>query len=182
MPLMATIGTAYKVRENWTLAGDFEFRLFDGKKINVRTRYEIVPGAEDIETFEEVDPLWKNAWSIRSGTEYVWQTGNRIFPAVPLRAGFHTFQLPAPDIGLDTLVSTDPLQPETTLIPTLSAVQAFGFSLGTGVKWSQIQLDIGYTLTSYNRDALARRLDGDYFLVEQKSRQHLLRFQFTGVF
>lgn len=139
-PMILGLGLGYKATPSWLLAFDVEYRPYSGGKINRRDELELVPGGTNIEYFTEFDPLWNDVWSIRAGTEYVWETGGRLFPAIPLRVGLGWVQLPEPIIGVE-------LQGGDVVLTTSSA-SITKYSFGTGVRWAQIDLDLAYEKSS----------------------------------
>jgi long-subunit fatty acid transport protein len=156
MPLMVNLGLAYKFSENFLTALDVSYRKFSGAKVQVRDSLFIDPGGKNIEFFTEVDPKWKNVFTVRAGGEYLKETG---IGTIPLRTGVGYIPLPAPNTDSKGQV--------------LSQARGFAFSLGTGIHWSQIHLDWAYTFN-------AAKLEREGF--EQKSRNHHFNFTFTGYF
>jgi hypothetical protein len=161
-PMTLGLGVGFKARPNWLASADLEYRSFSGCKLNFRDSLELVPGGTNIEYFSEVDPQWRNTLAIRLGTEYVWTTGNALFPTVPLRAGLGWIQVPEPDV-LSGGVGVD--QNQHIVYNNIDAATAslVRWSLGTGVRWSQIHLDFSYESYSLDQEnmALAREWSVD---------------------
>ncbi len=160
IPVQVGAGVAYRPNPNLLLALDFEVRPYSGSSLKMRDSLRIIPGEKDQEYYTEYDLQWKDVFVIRTGGEYLWQTGYRAFPVVPVRAGFGYIPIPAP--GHDTEGRSK----------SLSAVSV---SLGTGVRWAQIHLDAAYTYT-----VLDRELFGS--LEEHKNNNSHFNFTFTGYF
>ncbi len=159
MPWIIGFGFAYQATEKLLLAADAEFRAFAGGKMLARESILINPGGENIETFIEYDPRWNNVLTLRLGSEYLVDTRAG---QVPLRLGVGI--CPMPD---DNTFSTG----------EVSTPNRYSLSLGTGLHWSQISLDLTYSLST---------MDYHYFdgVVQQDFtyRNHRLNFGFTGVF
>jgi hypothetical protein len=171
-PLVIGGGVAYKIREQWLVAADGEFRAFGGGKVNVRDSLQLVPGGTTLEYFTEYDPLWNDAWVFRLGTEYLWNTGLRLFPTVPLRAGFGYVQIPSPNVESANLEMVDGVP---TWVPETSRASMTRFALGTGVRWAQIHLDLSYETWTLDQHENA-------FVQEKSVDNNALNFTFTGYF
>ncbi|MEW6412223.1 MAG: hypothetical protein AB1483_07095 [Candidatus Zixiibacteriota bacterium] len=156
MPWIIGGGFAYKVRDNFLVAMDAEYRAFKGGKINVRQEITINPGGDNIETYLESDPRWNNVFTVRMGTEYLKETK---YGTIPLRAGLGVVPTPEPNYDADGNTS--------------KAVGYYG-SLGTGIHWEQIHFDVAYSLYT---------IDVQYYdQYDYTNRNHHLNVSFTGVF
>ncbi|MEW5995596.1 MAG: hypothetical protein AB1744_14530, partial [Candidatus Zixiibacteriota bacterium] len=113
------------------------------------------------EEYTEVDPDWKNVLSVRAGGEYMTETS---IGRVPIRAGWGYVPLPSPSISTDS---------------GRSRVVSYTASVGTGIHWEQIHLDLAYTFTAYNRDVSDPSV---FSSVEYRNRNHHLNLSFTGTF
>lgn len=170
IPWVFGAGFGYNIRENWLWALDAEYRGFSGKTVEVRTVVRFRSGGEKEEVFEEYDPQWYNVFTVRTGTEYLLNTNSRLFPVVPLRAGFALVPIPTPDFDYNIV-------DDTTIVPTARrSVSMYRLSAGTGVHWSQIHLDVAYTYSVSDREGTS---DLSY---EIRNRNHRLNFMFTGYF
>jgi hypothetical protein len=168
MPFMFGVGGAYKPNESSTLALDVEVRPFSGKKITIRDTLKLIPGAKDEEVVHTYDPEWRNVVSVRAGGEYLVTTSSRIFPTVPLRAGFSFVPLPDPDRAGAAMNDVGDVVGNPT-----GTASGINLSLGTGVYWSQVRVDLAYAYRSYDR------MLG---VVKSEIRDHLLQMTFTGYF
>jgi len=171
-PFIIGGGLGYNVAQNWLLAADFEYRAFASGMVRVRDSLLLVPGGTDIEFFRELDPYWNNALTIRLGTEYVWNTGSRFFPEVPLRAGFGYIQVPQPDVVGGTLELVNGVP---TLIPITERASMTRYSFGAGVRWAQIRLDMAYEM--YSAD-----FKNTFIEQESSTDNGAFNFTFTGYF
>ncbi|UCC43891.1 MAG: hypothetical protein JSU65_12360 [Candidatus Zixiibacteriota bacterium] len=184
MPLTVGAGLSYTLDEALTLAGDVEYRNHAGGKMKVRDSLRIIPGERDTEYFTEYNPRWKNVFAFRTGAEYVWTTGFDLFPVVPLRVGFS--YVPIPTVAIvdrfgyvpipthEDLVGTDEYEFDSLYVEEVQhAVRSY--SLGVGVRWSQIKLDVAFTHS---------RLSRGYQYVEAgtKNSDNNFNFTFTGYF
>ncbi|MBU0983194.1 MAG: outer membrane protein transport protein, partial [candidate division Zixibacteria bacterium] len=173
IPITVGLGLSYKIADNWLWALDGEYRPFSGKTINIRDSIRLVSGEKDKEYFSSVDPDWNDVIAFRLGTEYMWSTGSDLIPLMPLRAGFGYAPIPAP--GLDDNFST------TTESST-------SFSLGTGMHWEQIHLDLAFRHSSLTFNAFEFTpdpLDSSTLLAlpyEISNSSNSLEFMFTGFF
>lgn len=160
IPLMVGFGLGYKVNESWLLAADVEYRHFSSSKIKVRENLILVPGANNIEEFlvlSDEQWQWSNVLALRLGTEYLNETS---IGTIPLRAGLGYAPVPTPN---------------TDAMGNRSTANSFSFSLGSGLHWDQIKLDLGYMYRTHD-------IEVGGFLSEEKSQNHFLEFSFTGYF
>jgi len=132
--------------------------------VNVRDSLELVPGGTNVEYFTEYDPHWNSTMAFRFGGEYVWHTGSRLFPTVPLRAGFGFVQVPEPDV-----------EANTSGFPGYSTAAMTRWSIGTGLRWEQIHLDVSYARTSLDQDDA-------FWLQRSTSDNGIVNLTFTGYF
>ena len=162
MPWMVGLGMALKQSEDLTLALDLEYRGFSGKEVQFRDSTQLDPSGSNTDYFTDVDPEWSNVLIVRTGVEYRKETG---IGNIPLRAGFAYIPIPGPSIDATSF--------------SLSTVNSQAFSLGTGIYWEQIKLDLAYTNRSWDRESVS-----GYVLqpVEIKQNNHHIGFSFTGVF
>lgn len=172
IPWVLAGGAAFKPTENLLLAADLEYRPYSGKTVDRRDSTRIRSGQDNEEFFTSINPGWFNCLGIRTGMEYLWHTGRKLAPTVPLRCGLGYTQVPAP--SYDRSGGTE------------SSAQ-FNLSAGAGVYWSQVHLDVAYSFTSLNRKVLSAFFVSRYFppvisYGELKTRNHNLSMTFTGYF
>lgn len=136
-------GVGYKATPNLLLALDMEYRPFKNKTIQNRDSLIMHSGTSDKEFFTQVGAEQYNVFTVRAGMEYMWKTGNRLFPQVPLRAGFG--YVPTP-VASNSVVND-------TVITTSRATE-YNLSAGFGVYWSQIHIDLAYTYRSLTAASL----------------------------
>ena len=170
MPLMIGAGFSYQATEDLLLAIDAEYRGFKDQMIRVRDSIAIIPGADDEEFFTEFPSFWKNVFTVRVGGEYALETGNDLIPLIPLRLGYAYEPSPSPNATEDG-----------------SLEQAIGhaLSLGFGVTWSQVHLDIAYTRRVIDLEGnLAIQSPGGLvtYPVQVDNRANNLTVSFTGYF
>ncbi len=166
-PLIVGLGLGFKATEALMFAADVEFRGYSGGKVSRRDSLSLVPGGTDIEYFTEYDPMWNDTWVFRVGSEYVWETGNHLFPIVPVRAGFSYVPIPEPDVS----ARDDYWTPIST-----STASFTRWSVGAGLRWSQIHLDFAYLSSNLDQEDTSR-LDR-----VSSSDNSSLNFTFTGFF
>ncbi|MCM2272081.1 MAG: outer membrane protein transport protein [candidate division Zixibacteria bacterium] len=166
LPWIFGAGMGYKMTENWLLAFDAEYRGYASTKIKRRTSIRIGSGGNNEEIFEEFDPQFYNCFVFRAGTEYLWNTGKSAFPIVPLRFGLGYVPIPTPSVTIDG---------------DREQVTQYQVSAGTGVRWSQIFLDLSYGYSTRNTNA-ETVFNGIVESGEINSRTHRLNLTFTGYF
>jgi long-subunit fatty acid transport protein len=185
MPLMVGFGLAYNVAENFLVASDVEYRAFSGKKIKNLDSLFFTSGGERIEIFGTRDPNWSKVVQVRFGTEYVLKSK---VGEIPLRAGFRNEAFPWGDISNYSIIYGK----STTTTPSLNdslyvgytfeydtkKVTGTSFSIGTGIHWSQILIDVAYTYTSYKQEIYR----DDDLVGKSDWKNHHLNFGFTGYF
>jgi long-subunit fatty acid transport protein len=162
MPMMIGVGGSYKPNQSTTLAADVEYRPFSGKEVQIRDSIRLVPGAKDQEFFHSEDPQWRNVLILRGGAERLVSTKSTVFPVIPVRGGFGFMPIPAPNYTNG--------QPSGT-------ATSINFSLGSGVHWSLLHLDVAYTFRS-----LKQTYSADYGTTEANGKSHLFYVTFTGYF
>ena len=203
VPLIAGGGIGYKASEKLLLALDAELRMFAGNKIQDRQSVKIKPGGSTEDSFTVSNPDYRNSFVLRAGAEYTWETGNSLFPKIPLRAGFSFVPTAAPSVTeayanriLDSVTYDFLGQPtkdtvfhyslETT---SSKAVTMYSLSAGMGLKWSQIRLDFAYIFSTLSRSQIIgispvsdvnRRHQA--IISEGKNRNHSFMMTFTGYF
>lgn len=173
IPLVIGVGAGYNLSEKLLVAMDMEYRGFKDKTIKTRTEFSIKPGGDKEETFEETDPLWQDVFTVRMGTEYMWETGLELLPLVPLRLGFAYLPLSGSELKVDSVVILDSVY---QVVTTSKAIN-YNFSAGIGVHWEQIYLDLAYT---YSSNDIVNRIYGTDQTLE--NRFHHFNLTFTGYF
>jgi len=180
MPLLVGAGASVNLRENWVWAGDFEYQPFSGGVVKLREQFQIIPGEKDVEVFSTHDPHWNNSWAIRTGTEYVFKTNSDLITAVPVRAGFSYAQSPTVFVATRSDrfgYATIPV--EDSAVVSRDKINQWALSLGAGIRFQQIQLDMAYTYSSANLDHLRSNLPVTGTL---ESRNNNFNFTFIGYF
>ncbi|MCH9025019.1 MAG: hypothetical protein IH931_06760 [candidate division Zixibacteria bacterium] len=160
IPLMVGFGIGYNVSDNWLLAFDAEYRHFSTQQVKIRQSITLVPGADNIEEFvilSEEQWQWSNVFILRAGTEYLNETG---IGTIPFRAGVGYVPVPTPDTDINGVRST---------------AVSYEFSLGTGIHWEQIKLDLAYNYSTLN-------LESRGFAAQSKNKNHFVTASFTGYF
>ncbi|MEK7775043.1 MAG: hypothetical protein AAB305_04060 [Candidatus Zixiibacteriota bacterium] len=186
IPMSTTLGVSFKPNENTLIAADIEARSWEGKKVKVRIDEELIPGSDSKEKFIEKDPHWQNVFTFRLGGEKTFETG---IGKVPVRLGFGSVGIPAPNAALGVIVDTVNLTIEPVV--SYSSTRMTTVSFGFGLHWSQIHLDWAFVRSSY-KHAMFRDLGSDLSLdrsmiigfgnVETDNTSNSIMFSFTGVF
>lgn len=160
IPLILGLGIGYNVSDNWLLALDAEYRHFSTQQIKIRQSITLVPGADNIEEFVILSEelwQWSNVFILRAGTEYLNETG---IGTIPFRAGIGYVPVPTPDTDINGVRST---------------AVSYEFSLGTGIHWEQIKLDLAYNYSTLS-------IESRGFAAQSKNKNHFLTASFTGYF
>ncbi|MFQ5453290.1 MAG: hypothetical protein ACE5D6_03790 [Candidatus Zixiibacteriota bacterium] len=160
IPWIFGVGFGYHVNENFLLALDGEYRKFNGSKVRIRESITINPGGANEETYKEINPGWNNSFVLRFGSEYLWQSS---IGEIPIRTGFGFVPIPSPNISINGDSTT--------------AVN-YNFSVGTGIHWEQIYLDVAYSYSFLEREL------GEFnnLVTDYKNKNHHFNFSFTGIF
>ncbi len=160
IPVIVGFGIGYNVSDSWLLALDAEYRHFSAQQIKIRQNITLVPGADNIEEFlilSEQQWQWSNVFILRAGTEYLNETG---IGTIPFRAGIGYVPVPTPDTDINGVRST---------------AVGYEFSLGTGIHWEQIKLDLAYNYSTLSLERLG-------FAAQSNNKNHFLTASFTGYF
>lgn len=181
MPMVIQLGASYKATEKLMLAADFEYRNSSGDKINRRDSLRLVPGGKDTEYFTEVDPHWNNVLGIRTGAEYIFNTGSAVVPTLVLRGGYGWTQVPQANIDDATLEITN--EGEVLQYSTSTASKS-RISAGCGARWAQIHLDFAYFYESLDLtdNTFANLIPAITASSEMKAKNSTFAMTFTGYF
>jgi long-subunit fatty acid transport protein len=216
MPSMLGFGASYEVNK-LTLAADVEFRNYSGTEVTYKRNIadpstnEVTTGghlSEDWWVKEGRQPPtvqslgWRNLTQFRIGAEYMVSTGIGTFP---LRVGFRNDpQLYTTRLDSSWVYWRYDTQGDNLFLQSKRGtekgdwVDGSVFSLGTGVAWSQIKLDVTFEFASYpdvERDVvtgwipydpgLRMSLDPQYtteFSQKESLKYSRIMVSFTGLF
>jgi hypothetical protein len=187
IPLMIGLGLSYNVKENWLFAADAEYKKFSGGKVKNLVVLGFTTSGETIERFTDTlnNPNWSDVWQFRLGTEYLFNTS---VGEVPVRAGFRNEAYPEGnisnyDIVYDNVISGshDSSKVFYNFDYDQEQVTGFSLSLGTGIHWSQILLDFGYTFTALEQNIYRSDTEPRQKSVNEWNNHHI-NFTFTGYF
>jgi hypothetical protein len=168
IPLIIGAGIGYQFSDKLLGALDVEMRNYSGKMVKVRDSIKILPGGNSEEYYHDIDLEWNNSLVIRGGVEYLKETGNRLVPTIPLRAGLAYVPLPAASVDANGALKT---------------ATEIAMSVGSGIQWSQIHLDLAYTMSSYTMEGwLGSSFDARMPHVKEQARNHHFSATFTGYF
>ncbi|MEW6015781.1 MAG: hypothetical protein AB1690_10700 [Candidatus Zixiibacteriota bacterium] len=193
IPLIVGLGLGYNLNENLLLAADVEYRNFSGKLVRNLDSLKLTAGGDRLEFFSSRDPNWSDVVQFRLGAEYILNTP---IGEMPLRAGFRNEELPFGNAILREVRYEGPKNSsvnDSTRVAYIfnydsDKITGYSISLGAGVRWSQVMLDVAYTYTTYKQKIY---LDGssnnDVFTDEDLKyrnywKNHHLNFTFTGYF
>ncbi len=191
MPLMIGLGGGLNVTPDLLLALDLEIKNFSGKVVKNLDSIVYTGGGERLEYYHDTDPNWSNVFQYRLGMEYLLHTGLGI---VPLRAGYRNEAYPFGNISDYEIIYEGPKGEVTNDLTRASykfnydteKVTGRSISLGTGIHWSQIYLDVAYTYTTYEQkiynDEIVEDVEVKVLRSENKWNNHHLNLSFTGYF
>lgn len=185
IPLMVGFGASYKMKA-LTLAADLELRKFSKAKLHYPSRWSD-PNSPDT----TMDLKWNSLTQFRIGGEYLHRTK---YGTVPIRAGFRNDPQVFSDLkNVDMeFVDYDPqsgasLMKSADVINIVSQtngskVTGSTISLGTGIGWSQIKLDLTFEYSRYNTKMEGTILGKSFRIskIEKKDSRFLVNF--TGFF
>jgi opacity protein-like surface antigen len=178
IPYTVGLGGSYQVNENLLVAADYQFRAF---KREGDIRYEsdpVVPNSP----LENQDDSFYNLHQVRLGAEYLFETN---WGLIPLRLGVRNdplligdqsnvvvqFDQRAGYQGEDDPARQTDLTPRDYYFLPLTQTGASGdqinpitFTIGSGIRWSQVHLDfaieiMGYTYEESGQIKMIRRCD-----------------------
>ncbi len=163
IPYTVGLAGSYKLSDNFLVAADYQYRAFKSQDRYIETgvsnyRIQESPTEPDAR-FDEIEVAWYNLHQVRLGAEYRREMS---FGVVPIRLGLRNDPLVVGEI-VDNTVRLDERIEATKSVPdysyfslynkangTGSQVNAWTFTLGSGVHWSQVRLDAAVELTSYS--------------------------------
>jgi long-subunit fatty acid transport protein len=176
MPLQLGLGITYRPQENLILAVDYEYKGFSKSKLYVQEdqadpKSDLVP----------VDPMWKDVHQVRFGMEYQIGVG---WGVVPVRAGFRTEPLPYSNV---VNAQEDLLAFPSQTLASEQGEQIVGqvYSLGAGIEWAQIRVDITWEYSSntiYTDGFVANSFLKPQFIQSRENQTQRLLLGFTGFF
>jgi long-chain fatty acid transport protein len=175
MPLQIGVGFAYRPQENLLLAVDYEYKAFSKSDLFVQEDV-LDPKSEFVSTGLN----WKDAHQIRLGFEYQINVG---WGTVPVRAGFRNESVPYSNLinVRDYLAIESP----PTTYDQGDQVTGEVYSLGTGLFWNKIRLDLTWelqTLVYYSSGVIEDSFLKPEFIQEQNNSKQRLLVGFTGFF
>jgi hypothetical protein len=210
MPVMIGFGGSYQMNA-LTLSADIEYRGYSKTEVTYRrnianpTDVEVTTGGYVTNKWwgkEGVTPpsvsslSWRNITQLRIGGEYILNTK---YGKIPVRAGFRNDPKPyasqtTPDeVYMMMIMDASDLK-DTVYTPKFiqsdfgtkkgSWIDGKIISLGTGVAWTQIKLDITYEYATYPdvKDEITtarRRFNGGIELPDSSSPKPLERHSFS---
>lgn len=181
IPWTVALGIAFKPAKSLIVDIDAEYEAYGSSEVLRRISREISTSGVLTETYQTQPIELVSTIALRGGIEYLLLTKSSLIPTIPLRAGLRYEQLPTQSLSSD--------------FATYSKEAASGFSLGTGIHWQMVHLDVAYSYVSYELGyaaamQLINGVEQDDFVnspifVEHnvlKAKDHRFSFSFTGVF
>jgi len=178
LPLTIGVGAAFHASENAVITTDAEYRGYGSTNYKRRDSLRIDPAGNNEEYFTDIDAQWNNVFSMRFGGEYRAETS---IGTIPLRAGLGLVPIPWPNRSESKSPSGSFNFPHFIFLPLVKALNKdttpirYVYSVGSGIHWSQIKLDLAYSYSAVDRN-------WGETSVEAKVRNHHVGFTFTGVF
>jgi opacity protein-like surface antigen len=182
MPLSIGVGVGFFPTQNLTLAADIAYYRFGSTNWYYRDSTFFSASGVRTDYFTKIPIDWNNTVGIGIGAEYLVNTP---YGQIPLRAGVRFDQLPQPK-DFETHTAMEIVDNDTLMVTAITAKDRqnmMSLSLGTGVRWSQINLDVAYRFSTGAEEKIA-----DFFYNTPISSQklerkaHEVRFTFTGFF
>jgi long-subunit fatty acid transport protein len=176
MPLQLGLGVTYRPQENLILAVDYEYKGFSNSKFYAQEdlfdpKSDLVP----------VDPEWNDVHQIRFGMEYQIGTG---WGVLPVRAGFRTE--PQPYFHrVNAQENLFDVPPSTVAWEGGDQVVGQVYSLGAGVEWEQIRVDLTWEYSSntrYTDGYVVNSFLKPQFIESRENQTQRLLLGFTGFF
>jgi hypothetical protein len=182
VPLSVGLGVGFFPKANLILALDLTYYRYGSTNWFYRDSTFFSASGKRTDYYTEVPIDWNNTFGVGAGVEYLLSTP---YGQVPLRAGFRYDQLPQPKKFVDdysyTVVESDTV---TTINRIATDRQTMvSLSLGTGIHWSLINLDLAYRYSTGAETDQSETSGGLTFWsnkLEQKT--HEVRCTFTGFF
>jgi len=176
MPLQIGVGVTYRPQDNLILSVDYEFKNFSSSML-----YQQADVLDPKSELISIDPEWKNVHQFRFGVEYAVDVG---WGQVPFRAGFRTAPQPYSQLTGATSLIND-IEGLVTSASLGDQVVGEVYTVGAGVNWRKVRLDLTWELTSSTWF-----IDGIYtdaftkpeYIYEQKVLSQRILFGFTGFF
>lgn len=186
IPLSGTLGFAYAFKENIHATFDIGYQKYGNTSWYYRTMTMFSAGGDRTDVYAKEPTNWENSYGIGAGLEYIRTTG---IGRIPLRCGFRMDYLPEPKNLVYTLDSaTVEISGANTKVwySTLNASERrrpMAVSLGTGIHWSLIELDVAYRYTFGNEIQVTQK--GNFIantVRTTKEKAHEFKCTFTGYF
>jgi long-subunit fatty acid transport protein len=200
IPLSFALGLALFPRENLTLTADMVYQNYGSTDWYYRTGTFFEPNGDRIDFYDEIPIDWNNTIGFGAGMEYRL---NSSFGRIPLRLGVRFDELPQSakttntysTVGYDSEGVPFELDGMNITRQLEDGQSTTSFSVGTGLAWSQIQLDFAYMYTTGGEleihevyDSYAEDGDGNPLVITEsgtafyEQETHEFRFTFTGHF
>ena len=198
VPLSLTLGGAVFPIANLTVTADVSYQNYGSTNWYYRTQTFFSANGDRSDFFTKIPIDWNNTLGVGIGGEY---TLNSPIGQLPLRAGFRFDQLPQPktithttsNVGYvgSTPYPTEILYTTTKLEGRQNEVTA---SLGAGIKWSRIGIDVAYRYRTgaeqefnqyviwYDERDTEDPVKSLYINRSMDIKTHEVRFTFTGYF
>lgn len=183
VPLSVGVGVGFFPVANLTLALDVTYYRYGSTNWFYRDSTYFSASGKRTDYYTEVPIDWNNTIGIGAGVEYLLNTR---YGQIPLRAGVRYDQLPQPKKFEDRYNVYE--ISEDTLLITWKRVaderqSTVSLSLGTGIHWSLINLDVAYRYTTGGELDWSETINGWTYMSDKLERKnHEVRCTFTGFF
>ncbi len=184
IPLTATVGFAAFPKEKLTFTLDLNYQDYSSVYWYTLESFTIDASGQRTDVYDKLKIDWNNSLGIGAGMEYLLDTK---YGRLPLRAGLRFDQLPqSKDINANQTYILDQDGDTIGVSTSYSASgrqNEYSFSIGTGVHWAQIELDLAWRYTTGAELNIINRLDGGVVdEMNMKSRAHEFRATMVGHF
>jgi long-subunit fatty acid transport protein len=176
MPLQLGLGITFRPQENLILAVDYEYKAFSKSKLYVQEDL-FDPKSELV----AIDPEFKDVHQIRFGMEYQIGVG---WGVIPVRAGFRTEPQPYQH---RTNAQESLLDFPSQTISSEGGNQVVGqvYTLGAGVEWQKIRVDLSWeygSSTRYTDGFVPNSFLKPEFIQSRETNTQRIILGFTGFF
>ncbi|MDD4051469.1 MAG: hypothetical protein PHR28_06180 [candidate division Zixibacteria bacterium] len=183
MPLSIGVGVGYFPFENLTLALDISYHRFGSTNWYYRDSTFFSASGKRTDYYTEIPIDWNNTLGIGAGVEYLVNTP---YGRIPLRAGVRFDQQPRPKSFETHVYYVTNGRGDTLLASSIVAKDRqnlMSVSVGTGVQWSQINLDVAYRFSTGAEETITGFFyDTPFSTQKLEQKAHEVRVTFTGFF
>jgi long-chain fatty acid transport protein len=184
LPLTVALGFAFFPTEKLTVTMDMNYQNYKPVKLYTLDSFNIDASGERTDSYSEHELQWNNTVGIGGGMEYMMDSK---FGRIPLRCGFRFDQWPQPkDRFSDSEIILDEDE-EFVGVRTINSYSgrqsSVAFGLGSGIHWSQVELDFAWRYQTGVKWNFIGRIEGfEDDSYEWERKEHEFKVTFIGHF